>query len=684
MCLTRLLNETVLKRFAGRFLLAAAAVFLATTIRVTDAAQPSETLLPGTTKGFVSIPDLARLEGDFNGTQLGELVNDEIMQPFVEDLKRQIREGGARRLEKLGVTFEELRAIVGGEVALAVVQPSPTGAAALALIDVSGHEREARELLDRMVANLTRQGGRRIRAATDSSVAVFELPRREGERQARQTASFLKGSLLCIGDDVRSVEDVLRATSAGRTDSLAKATAYEAAMARCDGARGENGKTPHLRWFVEPFGYAECLRIMDPPADKPNPDVLKVLRKQGFTAILGLAGQLTFDAERYELVHRMMVYAPPSRAGGRDKYTLGARILDFPNSGNLKAQRWAPRDLATYCTWNWRIPEAFAASKTLVDEWVGEPENDIFQSVLDDLRDAKDGPRVDIEKDLIGHLGPRVTLITDYQTPVGPKSERWLAAVEAANTRTVAAALEKAVKNEPGVRRHQIDGFTVWEVTEQQTAVTEELKIEVPGGSIRHADLETEELQPVVFQPGKARAKRKTRRPQKKQQQRQIQNVALTVAYDHLMVASHLDYLERMLKHAKAQVDAPANGTKAAAVEQLASAADYRRVEDEMAALGAEATAARVFSRSDEAFRINYELLRTNEMPKSQSIMGKLLNELLSDSKPGTVRKARLDGSKLPPYDAVRRYLGPAGTFIVTEDDGWFVTGFMLSKEMMR
>src|SRR5688572_22005995 len=102
MCFSRLL---ALKRSVCRVLIAAATVFVATAIPVAHAAQPGETLLPGTTKGFVSIPDLARLEGDFSGTQLGELVNDEIMQPFVEDLKRQIREGGARRLDKLGVTF---------------------------------------------------------------------------------------------------------------------------------------------------------------------------------------------------------------------------------------------------------------------------------------------------------------------------------------------------------------------------------------------------------------------------------------------------------------------------------------------------------------------------------------------------------------------------------------------------
>lgn len=397
---------------------------------------------------------------------------------------------------------------------------------------------------------------------------------------------------------------------------------------------------------------------------------------------------MTFAAERYELLHHTMIYAPPvaqEESKSREKYSLGARMLDFPNSENLKAEKWIPRDLATYSTWNWNIPKAFAASKTLVDEWVGEPGGGVFQEVLDSLRDAKDGPRVDLEKDLVGNLGTRVSLITDYETPIGPKSERWVAAVEASDAKTVTVALEKAMKDEPGVRKRQVEGWTVWEVTEQQPTQTEELVIEVPGGRVRHADLEVEEFQPVVFQPGKARAKSRSKgkRPPK-QQQRVIQNVALTVAHDHLFVASHVDLLERVLKQAGAQRAAASEGAKAAAVEQLGSAADYRRVIDEMNTLGADSVAARLFSRTDEAFRINYELLRTNDMPKSQSIMGKILNEMLGDGKPGTVRKARLDGSKLPSYDAVRRYLGPAGTFVVTEKDGWFLTGFMLNKEMMR
>jgi hypothetical protein len=68
-------------------------------------------------------------------------------------------------------------------------------------------------------------------------------------------------------------------------------------------------------------------------------------------------------------------------------------------------------------------------------------------------------------------------------------------------------------------------------------------------------------------------------------------------------------------------------------------------------------------------------------MPESESMLGKLLNALLGEGKEGVLRAQRIDGSKLPEYDMVRRYLGPAGMTMTTEADGWFLTGFTLSKQ---
>ena len=47
----------------------------------------------------------------------------------------------------------------------------------------------------------------------------------------------------------------------------------------------------------------------------------------------------------------------------------------------------------------------------------------------------------------------------------------------------------------------------------------------------------------------------------------------------------------------------------------------------------------------------------------------------------GELREQQIDGTELPDYDAVRRYLGPAGFYIRTLEDGWMATGALLSKQ---
>ena len=88
----------------------------------------------------------------------------------------------------------------------------------------------------------------------------------------------------------------------------------------------------------------------------------------------------------------------------------------------------------------------------------------------------------------------------------------------------------------------------------------------------------------------------------------------------------------------------------------------------------------RSFSRTDEEFRPTYELLRHGKMPESETLLGRILNQLLTDDDV-ELREQRFDGSKLPPFELVRRYFGPAGFTIATENDGWFLVGAMLRKD---
>ncbi|MCA9202003.1 MAG: hypothetical protein KDA59_03120 [Planctomycetales bacterium] len=100
--------------------------------------------------------------------------------------------------------------------------------------------------------------------------------------------------------------------------------------------------------------------------------------------------------------------------------------------------------------------------------------------------------------------------------------------------------------------------------------------------------------------------------------------------------------------------------------------------------LGADVESFRTFSRTDEAYRVTYELLKQNRMPESESMFGKMLNRMLGTGEKGVTREQEIDGSKMPGYDAVRRYLGPAGMYVHSYEDGWYIAGVLLHKDAAR
>src|SRR4029079_14929177 len=203
-----------------------------------------------------------------------------------------------------------------------------------------------------------------------------------------------------------------------------------------------------LRWFIEPFGYAETVRANTALRDKRRgPDLLKIFRNQGFTAVQGVGEMINFSAGKYELLHRTMVYAPPlagHTAQDKDKFRYAARLLNFPVAGDLMPEPWVPGDMATYSSFNCDIRNAFASVGTLVDEMVGE--KGVFHDVLDSLRDDPQGPRIDIEKNLIANLGNRITITSDCVLPIGPKSERKVLAVEVTDEKAVATTIRKLME----------------------------------------------------------------------------------------------------------------------------------------------------------------------------------------------------------------------------------------------
>lgn len=648
--------------------------------RPLTAAPPSEQVLPKTTKGYVSIPDMDLLREKWEQTQLGELMQLPAMKPFSKDLQRQLNEKLTKTGVKFGLKLSDLDGVYGGEICLAAIQPggNPAKHATAMLMDVTGKRKEADEFLAKVEANLKDNDGRRADITIgDVPVMAYTVPRkREAMKELHSFYAIVDDVLVAVDDEPTMREIVGRlAGDIKDKEVLGAVDAFEISQAKCTEAAGD--QEPHVRWFLEPFGYAEYARASSDEPKKRGKDMLKILSNQGFRAVQGIGGHVTLKTDDHEILHRTFVYAPAvSDAPAGEKYKLAARMLRFPNidaeKENLTAQSWVGREVGSYSTFKWEMQKAFWYSKTLVDEVVGA--KGAFDDVMKALLLDPQGPQIDVPVDLVKNLSERATLLTDYQLPITTESERWLAAVailpgkikvdaqgkpvldEAGElipddsgvprVEIVKRLVDRAMDHDPDAQGHEFNGHIIWEVIKEEEDIV--LEIEVGpgfGGFDFEDDVEVEEEEEPI-----------------------IPNSAASVADGHLIVASHVDIVKAVLK-------------KRDADQRLTAADDYKAVQRAIDELGAGNDSFHVFARTDETYRPTYELLQQGKMPESKTMLGQVLNRLFAPEEEGAVREQQIDGSKMPAFEIVKDYLGPAGIYVRSKDDGWMATGCLLVKQ---
>ena len=121
-----------------------------------QAVLPSEQLFPATTKGFVSTQDVDEVRNEFNKTQFGQMSHDPVMEPFIDDLKKQIAAKLERAGKRLGIKWPDMQGVYGGETAAALIQPDPkdkNSHATALIVDITGKRQQADVLLQKIAAN---------------------------------------------------------------------------------------------------------------------------------------------------------------------------------------------------------------------------------------------------------------------------------------------------------------------------------------------------------------------------------------------------------------------------------------------------------------------------------------------------------------------------------------------------
>ncbi len=618
-----------------------------------DAATPADQLLPANTAGFVAIANPAEFERKFDETDLGHLAVDPSMKPFVDQIRDQLTRRLGNLQERIGITFDELRGIASGELALAIIPQAKGPATSVLTVDTAGNSDARDALIARIEKHLATDGATRTSVSVGTTAITVQTVPPTNDKPQHVAAWFVIEEQLVVTSSVDVAKQLAARFGTPGGESLATSASYRYCIDQVQKTNGD--VVADLRWFVNPFAYGDAVRsvaLYEGRIDKDE-KASTMLRDQGFDAVKGMGGFLYVALDdQHDFVHRTAIHAPADLAAtSPDKYRLAMRMLKLPNRDEMEAEKWVPRMIASYTTANIDLLNAFDTVDSLFDAIAGY--NDAFKTMIDRFENDPFGPQIKFRDQIIKCLGTRVSLVNDYVLPITPQSERFLLAIEIQPDKvdTLSAAIGKYVESD-GYKKIKIEdapsGTDAWEFQPLEETPT--------------SGYEQDSLLPGIG-------------PQEEENndndERLLIRSAVAVTPAYLLIASDVELLRQAFRQNRE------------ATESLVESFDFEDVMNSLATYGSNERSSWSFYRTDERLRPGYELLRQGKMPESETFLGRVLNELLTSSDEEDnrlIRKQRVEADQLPSFELTRRYFGPAGQTVRSDDDGWLVSGVLLAK----
>ncbi len=613
-------------------------------------ALEADRIYPDSTKAFFSISNADQLADQWKETQLGILMQQPEMKEFWVDLRQQL---GKRLSNRLGLTLDDMRLVPSGEVAGGMVAPVGQTPGFILLMDVSGRIAETETFLKSLEQKFEqKKATKSTLQIAGETASVFTFASSEEDLFERRAVYLLTNDHLLISDQIYLIETIAKRIKGDRSNSLADVPAYIDVMKRCADDLKENDDEPVIRWYVQPLELGEAIRSIANLTEKRKAknSPFKMLAEVGFDAILGIGGTVDLKAGDLEIVHRTYVFAPKP-------YRDSMKMLAFPNKTEFDPPSWIPEDIAGKTTLYIEPLEMFDNFGPLFDTLFIQGDSSSWEYIVESMKDDPYGLQIDIREELVMLLGQGLMFFTQYSKPITTDSENlfFAIAIKEGKTAEVQQALGKLIPEEdPDFERRMFQDYMIWQKRDQmeiqRMPVTVGGKIPpIPGTKPNPGKIELEEAKEEQFFP----------------------KGAVTVAFDHILFSSNVDFLERILTRT-----AETGG-------DLEKTEDYKVVlqEFQSSELGQKPRFLQSFSRSAEAVRPTYEMIRQGKMPQSKSVLAQVLNLLLTppDMDEG-VRPTRIDGSKMPEFETIQQYFGPSGLLGTAEESGWFFKGFSLKQ----
>jgi hypothetical protein len=608
-------------------------------------------LIPDSAAGIVRVPDMPAFCQAWKSTTLSAFANDESMKAFVQGQRARAEQELLAADLKVGIKLRDLLEIASGEAVIAWLPfKDPKRPFSIAVIaDTSGLKGKAKATIDQVDLDMKAAGATRkdVKFGNDT-IRVYSLKAKPGQLKLEQVAIMLNDDRIIASDRETVVTSLLEA-AAGNVSAprLIDSEDYMKVVAQSDARNdlketGPDAGVFGLQWFARPLAMAKIVKEAIGIDRGRQVNIVNLLERQGFDAIRAAGGNFTIGHRDYDLLHYGFVLAPPV-TDEPSKYKLAARMLQFPNTNTEPTPGWIGKQIASYTRLNWNMQEAFWAAESLINDLAGD---EIFRDMFDGIRDDEDGPRIDVEKKVIPYLGEHLLMLTDNQLPASETSERLLVAIKVTNVEAMRDAVRRAMEVEPDASLIEgVPGTDVYRVlrTDEPADFDSDLFDDLGLGDEPDPDAPP----PLLNQWA----------------------ISVVTPKDeedgYLVFSSHPELLIET-----------ANRITEGAQDGLRDDKEFKSVSDHLIKIGGDNFAMKRVVRLDLALRVKYMLLREAKLRDSDSLLTSLIRRAFDKD---TLEEDDPLGAKtLPPFEQVEKYFRPAGTYMRTVDDGWFLNGFLL------
>ena len=548
---------------------------------------PLERYAPNDTAIMVSFRDLPTVWQRMQSLSFMKAVKDPSFKPFIDALKKEVTASVEATGTAGGIEFDKLAEIVRGQVLVTIRAPTNAGPKAkLELLVLA--DVAGKEDLVRGI--LDRAVNKAVQENKASKRVVGEVtiltPNKTGDAEKDRFCFTIKGGILVGADKPEVCARTAQALPGGPSNSLIQNERLK--TFRRAFAKHAKGLGDVEIFVLNARALADAARA---DLDAPPPTA-------GSQSVEAVGVSLCAARGEFETLAQFMVVPRAETRLGSDVALPGRTLPTDP---------WAPDNAAAYLTFNVDVDKIYEQMVKQLELLGG------VEQLEDRLREFPDkaNPLItSIKKDVIDPLGDRLSFVVDR----GEASQlRLLLAWKLRDSGRISHLITGIITQlGPLVTEKQVKGFNVY--------VFPPLPPPTGGGRRGQA------TQPPIW----------------------LGNAAVSVTKTHLVAATHVEMVDRML-----------NFQGQPGLAELTPAS-------RILSKAPEAPSAVFYLKADEFGRLLYTAIASEAVQKQANAAASSLPKV-KDAVPNFSTAIKED--KLPPFDEVKKYfLAPAGGYLTIEE----------------